>query len=224
MTKGLVFSGVTMAVLMFSVVAKANDGMPSEIHQLVQKGSNVEITMEIWDPGDPGMHYNWSLDRVTATETVPVFENVHFTPEDADSVGEPYCRVYDFAVEDPEAKCATSSECIDCDGDGKEECWGYCEVPYYFTFTDYCVPGGEVTYLPSILMHDDWIAKDWLEESLVVTPWDPPCNDEKQTDSDPETGDEDNPKGSGGTVNCSLVRVGFENGEMSLLGLLTLLF
>ena len=79
---------VSFLVASGPMVAQANDGMAPEIFDLVQNGPNVEITLEIWDPGDPGLHWRWSLDRVTGDESTAVFEDVRFTPEDADEVGE----------------------------------------------------------------------------------------------------------------------------------------
>ena len=120
--KSVVFA---VAGMVLPTVVSANDGMPPSIFALVQEGRNVTVTLQIADPGDPGIALSYALKRSSEVETVTVFEDRVFDPAEAEYESEPTCRWWEplnyWCTDVPEA-------CDDCDGNGYGDCFGECAV------------------------------------------------------------------------------------------------
>jgi MYXO-CTERM domain-containing protein len=141
----------------------ANDGSPPRIHELMQDGHDVVITLRILDMGEPGLDTAYTLTRDSAKELVS--ERV-FQPAEAAQT-ERVCRHYS-----DQDLCAGADLddplCIDCDEDGLPECSrhefeNWCEIKYFFEVVDTCVRPGETRYT---LSADDWGFSE--TQSLVV--------------------------------------------------------
>lgn len=145
-------------------IALANDGVPPELHELMQAGPDVVITLRIFDEGgEPGVDEAYTVGREGAE---PLVAGHMFNPADAVQV-EVGCRHYsdqDLCVgADPD-----DSLCIDCDEDGLPECSrhsfeNWCERELFFELVDTCAPPGEATYLFSA---DEWSFSQ--SENLLV--------------------------------------------------------
>jgi hypothetical protein len=61
--KGLLFSVAGLAMMSAASTALANDGTPPWIHELVQDGQDVRITLAVVSDGEPGMGESYTLTR-----------------------------------------------------------------------------------------------------------------------------------------------------------------
>jgi hypothetical protein len=151
--------------------ASANDGTPAWIHALLQKDSNVVVTLAIVENGEPGLADAFTVTRNGPEGTASVTEDEEFQAGD-EAWSEGQCR----GTVDPEYCAENPDECLDCDEDGVLECNtegdGWCNNVLFFELTDWCVPPGETTYR---LTADGW---DWYEKqkSIAVEEWEGECS------------------------------------------------
>ncbi|HUT79437.1 MAG TPA: hypothetical protein VM285_17200 [Polyangia bacterium] len=150
--------------------AWANDGTPSWVHELMQDGSNVEVTLAIVENGEPGLPDAFTVTRDGPEGTATVVEDEEF--QLGDEMGsEGQCR----GSVDPEYCVDHAEECLDCDEDGVLECNtygdGWCDTILFFELTDWCVPPGETTYR---LTAEGW---EWSDDEMEITveEWDGEC-------------------------------------------------
>lgn len=160
------FSPLLLALGAVSPPASANDGTPPRIQDLVQRGQDVDITLSIVDEGEPDLSVPYTVTRTGSDgEEADVVDGQTFSTGEADSNGGPDCRWWEG--EDPAFCTADPGACVDCDGDGTPECYGWCETAWYFVVTDACVPPGTTTWT---LLADQGGSLDALDEkSLDVT-------------------------------------------------------
>jgi hypothetical protein len=148
----ILWGSLVTSLLVYSPLARANMSASPWIHVLVQKGQNVEVTVNIFEDASwetyhgvpfPSFDVAYSLER-WGTQREWVFEDRTFHKEDAVSVSPRMCQ-WPFGEDEflPADECASDPEgCVDCDGDGVAECssWNFCAVAYRFTVVDECVP------------------------------------------------------------------------------------
>lgn len=138
---------VTVGLLLLALptAARANDGTPPWIQDVVQEGQDVDLTLAIVDRGEPGLSSTFQVIRTErdGEETVVMDDHVFATSE-ASSSADPTCRWWDD--ENP-ADCEDEAVgCDDCDHDGTPECDGWCQTAWYFVVTDTCVPTGDTSW------------------------------------------------------------------------------
>ena len=136
--------------------ARANDGVPPEIFELIQDGQDVVVTFGIVEPGgEPGIDSHFNLKRSGPEGDVLVFENEAFDPADGE-VRDPWCRIQDsWGENDSDTECATFPDyCEDCDGDDVPECpssspdfQAFCAAFLTYKVVDECVPPGLTEYV-----------------------------------------------------------------------------
>jgi hypothetical protein len=132
---------VTLCIIV-SIVAPttvlANMSYTPWVHKMVQKGADVEITVQIFDEttatndeGDPlpGLDDAYTLGRLSVTESGTVFEDRVFDPGEADEVTEYICHSWSEWYED-----AASGGC------DEATCNGFCGVAYRYKVMDHCPP------------------------------------------------------------------------------------
>jgi hypothetical protein len=138
------FLAMTLAVTLLALpgAVAANMSYSPWVHELVQKGADIEITVQIFDEttatnGDgeplPGLDAKYTLKRGGTA----LFEERIFEPEAADEVIELTCHSWDPHIE-WDAGCGEESACEDCDSDGEGECAGFCGVAYRYKVLDHC--------------------------------------------------------------------------------------
>ena len=138
---------VCIASLLFNLPALANASYSAWIHDLVQKGQNVEVTFNIFEEPSQETYHGVPFPSFDVSYTLyrwgagtPIFENRVFKKEDAESVTGYECQ-YENETGD------WSEDCEETDG-GVSGCPSFCAVAYRFTAVDECVPPheGEVLY------------------------------------------------------------------------------
>ena len=144
--------------------ARANDGTPPWIFELIQQGDGVAITLAVVNDGEPGMAESYTLTRTDSSGSSTVFENRHFTEDDVElSQGE--CRGGGAGDE----QCDTHpEECIDCNGDSVPECYdpeddNWCDTVNYIHLLDECVPAGDAEYA----LRE--VTSSWDEDTETIT-------------------------------------------------------
>lgn len=183
--------------------ARANDGVPPEIFELVQEGQDVVVTFGIVEPGgEPGIGSAFDLTRSGPEGEVAVFANESFDPADGEA-RDPWCRIQDWSgeVDETEFCAANPADCEDCDGDGTAECptesidfIAFCAAYLTYEVVDECVPAGATEYE---LKGTDTVS-DYLdaEASIAVA----------------DSGEACEPAGS--SVDCSVSGVGAAGGAL----------
>jgi hypothetical protein len=142
-----------LALLLGSGAAAANMSYSPWVHELIQNGPDIVVTVAIFDEteatnleGDPlpGLNAAYTLERWDEEGSAIVFEDRVFDPAEADATSGFTCHTWDGPEAGP---CDGSYECADCDDDGTGECDGFCGVAYYYTVVDECpAPGSYGLY------------------------------------------------------------------------------
>lgn len=144
--------GALAAVLLWSGAATANMSYSPWVHELIQEGADMVVTVAIFEETDatndqgeplPGLDTAYTLKRWDSEGTEILFEDRVFDPANAESVSGYTCQVWDGPEAGP---CDGAFDCVDCDDDGIEECDGFCGVAYYYTVVDECPPIGTELY------------------------------------------------------------------------------
>jgi hypothetical protein len=142
-----------MAILIaavFSVLplgARANMSYSPWVHEIVQNGADLEVTVSIFDETSwtnddgeplPGLEASYTLQRWSVGDSLSVFEDRVFNPEEADEITEYMCHSWygDYY----ESTCNETDDCVDCDGDEIGDCPGFCGVAYRYKVIDVCPP------------------------------------------------------------------------------------
>ncbi|MCK9463319.1 MAG: hypothetical protein M0R80_27175 [Proteobacteria bacterium] len=180
--------------------ARANDGSPPEIFELIQEGQDVVVTFGILDPwGEPSIDRPFTLTRSGPEGDAVVFESRTFDRAEA-AIRDPHCRfIDDDGISDPDEECAAApASCEDCDEDGVPECPtaldsfdAVCVAYLTYDAVDACVPPGPTDYL---LRESDGDYSDYFdaEGSLEVV----------------DSGEECEAAGEGDGSGCSVSGVG----------------
>ena len=146
-----------LLVCVFFSFSYANDGTSPSIYSVMQESQSACITLEIVSNGEPGIDDSYDLTRTNGGQVEYVFTDRTFAPTEAyDSVKR--CRDWGTAF-----NCEKyPSECWDCDGDGVQECYGWCETAYYICLSDLCLEPGNYVY--SLINHD----LDYDSKSITI--------------------------------------------------------
>ena len=135
--------------------ARANFSYSPWVHELIQKGGDMAVNVQIFDQVDeiatpegtpvPDMSARYTLKRMTSDASVVLFENRVFDSSEADEVTPYMCHSWSNNVvgtaDGSDAGCDDELEhCADCDKDGTPECNGFCAVAYRYTVVDHCPP------------------------------------------------------------------------------------
>jgi len=199
--------------------ARANDGQPPEIFELIQQGQDVTVTFGILDPfGEPDIDQEFDLIRSGPEGSVKVLDAQVLDPADGE-MGELHCHNHDF--EDETTFCQENpADCEDCDGDSVAECPTVapsliaCAGYLTFEVVDECVPPGETTYILQTPDNDSQYMRG--EGSRTVE------------ESGEECSGEDGDETDDGAAGCSVTGVGGRDAVpiaiAALMGLLGLAF
>jgi hypothetical protein len=141
------------ALLLWSGTASANMSYSPWVHELIQNGPDIVVTVAVFNETEavnpdgeplPGLDSAYTLERWDEAGSEIVFENRVFDPAEADATSGYACHTWDGPEAGP---CDGSYECADCDDDGVDECDGFCGVAYYYTVVDECpAPGSYGLY------------------------------------------------------------------------------
>jgi hypothetical protein len=121
----------------FPICAFANMSYSPWVHEIVQNGADMEVTVSVFeettetnDQGEPlpGFEAAYTLERLSHENYKVVFEDRVFKPEEADEVSEYTCQSWNS---EPYGADRSYYDCVDCDGDGTEECNSFCGVAYH---------------------------------------------------------------------------------------------
>ncbi len=225
-----------VACLTMSLSAWANMSYTPFIHEIVQDGADVEVTVNVFDEiegvaptGDtlPDMSAAYTLGWYGYPSGSVLFEDRVFDPQEAVEISEYECQYWDYYGSDK------WDGALDCDGDGVFECSGFCAVAYRYTVTEHCpeylnedVDGSPLYYMKSDppcdlffededLGYSNWT--DVIEDvgDLCDDEWDTDDpGDTDTTDTDEDTGEDDtgtnegDPAEEGADSGCSASRVG----------------
>jgi hypothetical protein len=148
----LALSTPAVLLALAAAPARANDGTPPEIFEMIQQGQDVTVTFGIFDPfGEPDIDQEFDLIRSGPEGEVLVIDAQVFDPAEGE-IRDRHCHNHDFG--DPETFCQENpADCEDCDGDSVAECPTVspsligCAGYLTFEAVDECVPPGETTYI-----------------------------------------------------------------------------
>ena len=130
----------------------ANISYSPWVHEIIQNGSDNEITVQIfgettWVNGGgealPGAEAKYNLKRVSASASANIFKDRQFDPAEAEEVVPYGCQLWNPEFPNPEdggEPADDCDDCDDCDGDGTKECRGFCGTAYRYTVVDSCPP------------------------------------------------------------------------------------
>lgn len=171
--KHLSIAVLCAGLVLISRVGLANMSYSPWVHEVIQNGQNMEITVQIFDESTgtntageplPGFESKYTLTRYgsgEASATVTVLKEHTFDPAEADAVTEVGCRWWsgaeDLSLCDADAGSAV--DCEDCDNDGVGECYGFCGKAYQYKFIDSCPPADQdLMYGMTATPAYDWVA------------------------------------------------------------------
>ena len=153
--------GLAVALLAVPTLVSANMSYSPWVHEIVQKGGDMEITVQIFDKttaanGDgeplPGLDAKYTLKRGGTV----LFEDRVFDPEEAEEVTGFVCHAWNSSDEYGECDDETGA-----DGGVGGECAGFCGVAYRYKVVDHCpTDEGELMYWMSVNPPYDLRAED----------------------------------------------------------------
>ncbi|MDD5308369.1 MAG: hypothetical protein PHU25_13695 [Deltaproteobacteria bacterium] len=208
---------LALGALLAPAAARANESYSPWVHELIQKGQDVEITVQVFEDASielaqgvplPDLSSRYRLWRDYDVGSETLFKDRVFTAEEAINVPSYGCQVPpDFDM----SECEESPEvCVDCDSDAVPECPGFCAVAYQFLVADECVPPGEWYYwmsTPEADEHGLYYEGEGLGfTNTVVKNTGDPCLDQPAADSGPAL------DGSSGT-GCNVSGLGSPRGQ-----------
>jgi len=128
-----------LGALLLPLEVAANDGMSPTIHQLIQEGQDVRISVRISDAGEPDLTPDYRIVRTDGDAVQTVLSDKTFTAAEAVSSSGPECRWWEpldiYCYDYPEY-------CEDCNNDGYDDCFGTCsenpETMEMECVQDYC--------------------------------------------------------------------------------------
>jgi MYXO-CTERM domain-containing protein len=127
---------VAIAVGSASAVARADTGPPSGLASIIQEGQDVVVGLQ----QDESVCHLWRRDLTTDEETA-ICDGREFVAEER--AGRTATACHDSYIWD----CETQPDhCVDCDGDGVNECSGYCWALDLYSVVDPCVAPGQYEY------------------------------------------------------------------------------
>ncbi len=143
-----------MAIVAFSSTAFANIAYSPWVHEITQKGADLEVTVTVFDETSatndegeplPGLDSAYTLERWSfEEEPFRLFEDRVFDPNQAEQVTAHTCQPWNG--EPHQSDCTLQESCVDCDNDGLNECFGFCGVAYRYKVIDTCPPPGAQIY------------------------------------------------------------------------------
>ncbi len=136
---------VFVGFMTLAAITEANMSYTPWIHNMVQNGTDMEITVAIFEETEatneegepiPDLSDGYTLSCMSPEGGGVVFEDRVFEPDEADEVTEKICHIWDYwnyyYYVDPEQE-------IPCEDDSDCE-YGFCAVAYRYIVSHHCPP------------------------------------------------------------------------------------